>query len=173
MKKRLGFFLLLFALSFEGTANANNPRSEEELRAAYVYQFLSYVTWPNGTGQETLIGVWENDVMLKSFEKLLSERKNPDRAIRAVAISSDSVPAEVDVIFAEKLRPSRFELLVKNIEQRNLLVISPHEAHYRRGASIFLFSESGKLRFSVDRSNLEAHDFKISSQLLRLAKKVD
>lgn len=173
MIKQLGLLIFLFTFSATETATAIGPRSEEELHAAYVYQFLSYITWPNGTGQEILIGVWENEVMLKSFEKLLSERKSPDRAIRAVAITSDSVPAEVDVIFAEKLRPSAFELLVKNIARRKLLVISPHESHYRRGASIFLFSESGKLRFSVDRASLEAHDFKISSQLLRLAKKVD
>lgn len=173
MKLSLCSLLIFFIFSAKTMVHALSPRPEEDLRAAYVYQFLSYITWPNGTGQEILIGVWENDVMLKSFEKLLSERKNPDRAIRAIAISGELVPTEVDVIFAEKLRPSGFELLVKSIEQRKLLVISPYETHYRRGASILLFSESGKLRFSVDRTNLEMRDFKISSQLLRLAKKVD
>lgn len=165
--------LLLTCLITSSVARAQTPRSEEELRAAYVYQFLSYITWPQGTGQEILIGVWENDVMLKHFDKILSDRKNPDRVVRAIAISGQTVPPETDLIFAEKLRPAAFEALTKAINQRNVVVVSPHEAHYRRGASIYIFSDSGKLRFSVDRKHLEARDFKVSSQLLRLAKKVD
>lgn len=165
--------LLLTFLFTSSVARAQTPRSEEELQAAYVYQFLSYITWPQGTGQEILIGVWENEVMLKHFEKILSDRNSPDRVVRAMALSGQTVPPETDLIFAEKIRPAAFEALTKAINQRNVLVVSPHEAHYRRGASIYLFSESGKLRFSVDRKYLEARDFKVSSQLLRLAKKVD
>ena len=172
MLRKLCILLLTFLITSSG-ARAQTPRSEEELRAAYVYQFLSYITWPQGTGQEILIGVWENEVMLKYFEKVISDRKTPDRTIRAIALSGQTVPPETDIVFAEKLRPAAFEALTKAVTQQSLLIISPHEAHYRRGASIYLFSESGKLRFSVDRKHLEAKDFKISSQLLRLAKKVD
>lgn len=171
--KRRGCLLFISFLLACSHSDGRVSLTEEELRAAYVYQFLSYITWPNGTGQEVLIGVWENEFMLKHFEKVIADRKTPDRAVRAIALTANLVPPEVDVLFAEKLRPSNFEALIKSLGRRNTVVISPHEAHYRRGASIYLFSESGKLRFSVDRKYLESRDFKISSQLLRLAKKID
>ncbi len=166
---------LIFALSAyaESVAIGQPSRSEEELRAAYTYQFLSYVTWPAGTGQETIIAVWQNETMLEHFENVVANRATADRPVRAIALSGDVVPQEVDVIFAEKIRPAEFETLVKSIENRPILVVSPFESHYRRGAAVYLFSESSKLRFSVDRKYLENRKFKVSSQLLRLAKKVD
>jgi hypothetical protein len=158
---------------FGSSAMPSPPRSEEELRAAYTYQFISYITWPAGTGKETLIGVWEDSGILEQFEKVLAGRGTPDRPIRAIGLVGETVPEEVDLIFADKLQPAGFERLVKTIEGRPIIVVSPFEAHYRHGASVHFFSESGKLRFSLDRKFLENKTFKVSSQLLRLAKKVD
>lgn len=171
--KYVASICVLMAALITARADGQPARSEAELQAAYVYQFFSYLSWPKGAGNQLVIGVWSNESMLGHFQKVVEERNTKSRVVQVVELKNEEVPEEVDIVFAEKLRPQEFEVLVKAAEGRSFVIVSPFEAHFRRGASIYLFLDSGKLRFSVSRKHLESRGVKASSQLLRLAKQVD
>ncbi len=152
---------------------AELSRQDASARAAYLYNFLSYIEWPSRalplTDSPLVIGVANAEAV--AAELLLSTL---GRSInnRAVTIKRLHPGDSLDDIHLLYVGPGDAELVhgtVRHVPQRWTVTVTD-EASAEGPAGVINFRHSdGRLRFEVSQAAAERGDFKLSSRLMSLA----
>ncbi len=163
----LALFLVL-ALATGHTFSKVNP-SLEELKVAFVYNFLKFVSWPSqGT---TLRFCIVGETPLVDYLEVFSGKSVSNKVIM-VTKTDPKDTKDCQAIFIGKLAPLQKEKLLKTLKGKAVLTISDQKSFTKEGGIIELFLEGKKLRFKVNYTAAKEAGLKISSRLLRLAKEV-
>jgi hypothetical protein len=166
--------LLLFS-SLAICAPSARIAEENEIKAAFIYNFLKFVEWPNESFSE-------NDSKLKICvieecdlgEKvtLINGRMAAQRLIVVQQIQNKSSINECNVLVICSEDEEVVKTHLQRVINRPILTIGVCKNFARLGGMIGLFTISGKVRFSINLKEADASGLKISSQLLKLAVEV-
>jgi len=144
MKKAVVIFMLLGCLS----ANGAEIVSEESLKAAFIFNFLKFVSW-NDDRPAYEICIPEDDDLREVATALLKGKTVNDRQIEVVNRTNDC-----HVLVASSFPNSDTTLTIGPLEQ---------------GAMIEFMAVDNKLKFAINIAHIRKSKLKISSQLLKLA----
>lgn len=136
-------------------------------QALYIYNFTKYIQWPN-TGKQLVIGALGSGTINMELEKMV-ENKGANK-LKFVKLSSFDKLGDCDVIFLAKDQVRNLGVVLEKTKDKSILIISEDEKSVEKGAGISFFLEDDKLRFSINKSAVEARNMKISGSLLTLAK---
>lgn len=136
-------------------------------QALYIYNFTKYIQWPNAD-EPLVIGVLGSGAINLELEKMINSKG--DNKLRFLKLSSFDNLNDCNIIFLAKDQEKNLELVLEKTKGKSILIISENEKSAERGAGIGFFLEDDKLRFSINKSAIEARKMKISSSLLVLAK---
>ncbi len=157
---------------------AADPRvaSADELKAAFVFNFSKFVTWPADTfaGRKgtLVIGVLGDPAMGQELERLVRGKTVDGRAVEVETAGSLAGLGRCDLIFVSQSEDRRVEDVVRELRGRPVLTVGESDRFADAGGMICLRWEGNRLRFEVNMDAAEAAQLKISAQLLRLARKV-
>ncbi len=167
---------LLLAVSLLGakSALAQLDPSEYDLKAAFLYQFLSYVTWPESkTNVNGLvrIGVMGAPELVENLATIARNQGDGSRTIEVTALPPDADPRNLQVLFvAADVEDAAAESL--RIAADNA-VLTVTEAVPRRSSSIINFEIiDSKVRFDVALGLARRNGLDISARLLQVALRV-
>jgi len=167
MKKSTLFFLAFFMSSsflFGQT---------EKLKTVFIYNFTKYIQWPPDAMSESfVIGVMGSSGLTKELEALASMKKVGDLPIVVKQLSSVTKEDNLCILILTEEASSQLEEARSAIAGKPTLIVADKEGSASRGAGINFLIESGKLLFEINRTNIEEHSLKVSSQLLSLGKQV-
>lgn len=160
-----GFSLML--ASMVGQAQRG---SEQQLKAAYLVNFLKYVEWPEPHAKATIC-LFGRDVMgsaLSGFEG----RSVGGRELVLRRVGSPDQFDDCQILFVPDTEEARFAAVLRWTEGLPILTISDAEFFARQGGGIALVREDTRLRFDVNIDALKRAKLKPASQMLRLARHV-
>ncbi|MDY6982600.1 MAG: YfiR family protein, partial [Pseudomonadota bacterium] len=144
-----------------------------DLKAAFVYQFLAYVTWPPAKAQQEplIIGVIGAGELANNLAALAADEAFASRPIEVLRLGSDDDPRGLHVLFVAEDESAASVALLREAADNGVLTIT--EANPRPADAMINFEiVDSKVRFEVALGRVRASGMDISARLLGVALRV-
>ena len=170
--RQLRFVLLAAAggLLLPGYATA---QMEHEVKAAYLFKFLSYVDWPAaafaGAHTPLVIGVVDADEVRGSLLDIVRDRMAQGRPVEVRRLAGGDAPDGIHALFVGRVAA---EAIPRYVGRPGLLLVAEADGALDRGAMINLLRIDNRVRFEVAPQAAERSGLHISSRLLALAQAI-
>ncbi len=169
MMRRIFFTLALLILpASTGFSVGVNDR---DMKAALIYNFAVYTTWPESSTNHFNICVYEEDAENITQEILESKRIN-GKPIRYVVLNGSSSPETCQVLYIEDARRTEDPKFVESISGTSLLTIADVTKRPSLSGIVNIQLQDRKYLFTINNEAAKQHNLVFSSRLLRLASKV-
>lgn len=145
---------------------------EYELKAAFLYHFAKYTTWPEGcfaTEESPLVIAVVGKDPFGAHLDALAGKKVAAHPIRIKRLADPEVVEGVHILFLGELEDEARTKLLERCAERPLLVVGDEKELAEKGAQIAFYLEEAKLRFAVSTKAVERARLALGSQLLKLA----
>jgi hypothetical protein len=182
MKKRcpqIALAVLAFlatAVVCAGSAGAE-AALEYRVKAAFLYNFAKFVTWPGAAFPDPTASVVfclvGEDPFGELLESTTKDRKVEGRSIEIRRLALDASLAGCHLVFVSGVDSARSARVLQQATAARALAIGESEDFLTRGGMIRLLVEDGKVRFDVSTKATDTVGLKVSSQLLKLARGVE
>jgi hypothetical protein len=170
--------------------DSSRPPTEYELKAAFIHKFMVFTDWPQDKLPDpnqpfvlTIIGddpfgdAFQplKDEMVKGRKVVINRLKGIDSLDESDAASRDKLSHALmrsQVIFVCSSEQKHIKEILRMVTGRSILTVADMPGFVESGGMVGLGVEKAKIRFEVNSTAVSRAELKMSSQLLRLAKKV-
>jgi hypothetical protein len=157
------------------TESAEEPHDAAELKTAFLCNFARFVEWPlssyDSRGIHFHICVIGNDPFGRALDTILDKIiQGRIPVVRRVKEIRDL--QKCHLLFIAASEQNRLPSILTSIEDSKVLTVSDMKDFAQQGGMVGMMMEEGRVRFEVNFDALTEAGLKISSQLLRLAKRV-
>lgn len=147
---------------------------EYTIKAAYLYNFGSYVTWPPGTFADDnapfVIGVFGHDPFGTSLDKIAKTRELGGRTIvvRGFRTVEDYTPCQI--LFVPRSTDAGLRRqLTQRVAGAPVLLVGETPGFAKQGGIINFYIFNNNVRFEINPDVAKERGLKISAKLLRVA----
>jgi len=148
---------------------------ERQVKAAFVYNFVKFVTWPadafRGAGEPATVCVVGRDLLKEELERLTASRNIRGHPFRVIRIDQPDDATACQVLFIGSEQGHLREFLA-HVREHAVLTVGESDGFAAAGGMITFFLENEQVRFEVNLQAAEHANVKISSKLLTLARSV-
>ena len=162
----------LVALAVTGAlAAAESIRREDQLKAAYLVNFVKFIEWPSAAADEPLVICFVGATGIRDALASGIENKHVgSRPLSARSVETSQLPTYCSVLYVDgAMTLGAFQLDAG----AHVLSVSDAKGFARNGGIIELFTDSNRLRFAINLDNAQKAGLRISSSLLQLAATVE
>jgi hypothetical protein len=152
---------------------AGQSVNEIEVKAVYVYNFASFVTWPSSpehtSGQPFRICALGENPVSRLLPKVIEGEKIHGRPMVFQAITDSDIPKGCQILFvASKDRDSVAGVLNK-VRNQPILTVGEQNGLAREGGHIEFGLNDNRIRLIINRQRVEQSGLRVSAKLYRLA----
>jgi hypothetical protein len=147
---------------------------EQQLKAAFLYQFLKFVTWPvqaGGSEQQLNLCVLSGDPLGRDLERLVAGKKLEHHALKVFWVDGPTRTRICHLLFIRAENRLTHELLTST-RGAPVLTVGEEERFLDSGGMITFVMEHDQVRFEINQRAAETAGLKISFKLLALARAV-
>ena len=159
----------IFASASVVVPHAQEISQEYQIKAAYLYNFLRYVDWPEPINRTFVICVAGQNPFGSELDGLTNNERVRGNPVKTEVILSPEPGC--DVIFTP--RTANIPAYLQSATGMPILTVGETPRFIEQGGIVNFFLENGKVRFEINRSAAERSGLRFSSRLLQLAKIVD
>ena len=155
-------------------AQASTP-TEYDIEAAYLFNFMRFVEWPStamADGGSLHICVLGQDPFGEALDATLAGGSIAGRNVTAVRISEPKEPLHCHILFISSSENSRLPQILLTLDKTPVLTVSNTPHFVDRGGMIEFTLERGKVGFEINLAVSSGAGLTLSSDLLKLAKRV-
>jgi hypothetical protein len=148
--------------------------TEYQVKAAFLYNFAKFVKWPEGAalGATFVIAVVGDDPFGDVLDRTFAGKTILDRRVEVRRLGSLETPDRIQILFVSSSERARLPRLLKSLEGASVLTVGEMEGFTEQGGMIALRLGGDVVRFDVNLDQVERAHLKMSSQLIRLARRV-
>jgi len=161
---------VLLLLALPGEYCVGEVATENQLKAAFLVNFLKYVEWPSNTSTATIC-LFGRDT-LGTYLTTYEGRSIAGRELRIHRITGPDQVAACQVLFIPDIEEARYDAVLRWVENLPVLTVSDSDVFTRYGGAIALVRVDGRLQFDINLDTLNRAGLKPSSQMMRLARQV-
>jgi hypothetical protein len=147
---------------------------EYAIKAAYLFNFASYVTWPKGTFPDEqapfLIGEIGDTPIDPYLDRIAARKKVNGRPIVVGHFDSPKDYQPCQILFVGGLSESQQRAVLQQVEKAPVLVVGETPGFAQHGGIVNFYIAENNVRFEINRDAAEKRNLKISSKLLALAR---
>lgn len=162
--------LLAATLLAPGAASA---QLEHEVKAAFLFRFLSFVEWPPASlpraGEPLIIGVVRGDEVYESLREIARGREAQGRPVAVRRVREGERPAGLHLLFVARGGAGS---LASFAPAEGTLVVCDWPGALDQGAMVNFLLSDGRVRFEVAPDAAERAGLRISSRMLSVAQRV-
>lgn len=166
---------LLFLLCSMGPAAQADEMAEQQVKAAFLYNFAKFVEWPESAfaGPDApLVFCVPNDDAFGAALDPLRIKTVKGRKIAVKSLSDLQDARACHVLFLGAAAAGRMEGLLSALAGAPVLLVGDSERFVRRGGMIGFILERNKVVFEINEGAAKRTGLVVSSQLLKLARTV-
>jgi YfiR/HmsC-like len=155
-------------------SSAKKPIPEYKIKAAFLYNFVRYTTWPDSVFEkkDTPIRVMIvgkdpfGDYLKQTFKGKLPHNR------KVVLLHEEALPKEIDahLVFTSGLDAKSRDKLLEMCANKPILLMGEEKGLAELGACGNFYLDKNKVRFEVNSDAVKQRKLTISSQLLKLAR---
>jgi hypothetical protein len=152
-------------------ADSPPPVSEYALKAAFLFNFAKFITWPDGEDPRALlaIGVCGSEQLTAEIAGSLQGRTIGNRVVKVTRVTTLEGAATSNLLFVSALDEGRCRVLQAQLRDRPVVTIGESASFAAADGMITFVREGDKLRFEINSTAAERAGLKFSAQLLKLA----
>ena len=164
--------LLLVLICFAFSQSKADSLKEYQLKAAFIYNFIKFIEWPNQATFDTFnICLLGKDPFGKAID-ILKGKEVKGWKINVLRINSLKEAENCQVVFISPLEATSLKKILNFLKNKPILTISEVAGFIEKGGIINFIIIKNKIRFEINERASREAGLKISSKLLRLARKV-
>jgi hypothetical protein len=170
--------LFVVMLGWHGAGAQTLDHSETielKVKAAYLYKFASYVTWPDtafpAPDSPLVIGVIGADPLAQELERTVAGKTINSRVITARKIRRGESLAGVHMLFIGNIDRGQLHELLAETQGLPILTVTQSTDALALGSMINLVADD-KIHFEVALAPVEQSNLKISARMLTAAYRV-
>ncbi len=176
---RLGPFLALLVVAHLVITPQMQPQdspSEYQVKAAYLFNFLKFVEWPEEAFPDPLapimIGIAGDDPFGSALPQVVVGKtvQGRDLVIRKYRAGEDLRSSHI--LFISASEKKKVPQIVASLRGSSVLTVADFNEFLGDGGMIQLYSENNRIRFAINMDATGRAKLKISSKLLSLARVV-
>jgi hypothetical protein len=156
-------------------AVSQQQASESELKAAYLYRFLSFVEWPPqrfaSRDAPLVIAVAGAPDLAEELQTAVHGRIAQGRPIEVRVLAEGVAARGAHLLYVGEAAAARLGALARATDPATLVVSDGADA-LDEGATIGFVESQGRLRFAVALDSAERAGLRISSRMLAVASEV-
>ncbi|HEY8097722.1 MAG TPA: YfiR family protein [Methylobacter sp.] len=169
----LKFAIALIALwaAMTGRADADDKDiHEDEVKAAFVYNFAKFVEWPSGKINESInLCILGESPLGFSALKAIDGRTAQDKPLVTKLLNKSDDLKGCHIAFIAASERNKMTQLLKIAHQQHVLTVSDMDGFTQQGGAIELVKTEEKIRFEINLQAAKEAGLVISSRLLSLA----
>ncbi len=172
-------FVLPFVVAWlSGTASAIAPAdpTEYNVKAAFVFNFAQYVDWPAesfSTGDSPMVFcTYGSDPFEGSLARIIKRGAGGDRPVSFRIVYSPATARACHLLFVPRDRAAETNTLAHSLRGSHTLLVGEDADFLESGGVIRLFLEERKVRFGINVDAAREQKLRVSSQLLKLARRL-
>jgi hypothetical protein len=170
------FFSIILLLLCPCFTLAAQPAVESEyrLKAAFLYNFAKYVTWPDTekNGEKFIIGILGENPFGAELDIIQGKMIN-DASIEIRQYESIEEARDCSILFIGPSERENISDITNELKRHRILTVSDTKGYAHMGVMINLYEDDNRLRFEINNRAAESAGLKISSHLLRLGKIIE
>jgi hypothetical protein len=144
--------------------------TESELKAAFVYNFAKFVSWPDDSKEKALeIGVFGDPELAATLQELLDGKNIGGRTLSVTVFKSLNELRATDVLFIRTDRKT-LEAALHTLSGLPVLTVGESHDFTEVGGVVQLIRDGRKMRFAVNVAAADQAGLRIQAQLLKLAR---
>jgi len=165
------------ALTLAGSIYGQRPSaSEYQVKAAYLYNFGKFVTWPEtpATKNDQLfeICVLGEDPFGSTLESTIADQTIGGKGIVARRITKAQGIDSCRILFISSSEIARLPEIIDALEKTSVLTVSDIPEFSQHGGMIQFVFDGNRVRFEVNLTKAEDAGLNLSSALLKVAVRV-
>ena len=130
-----------------------NELKEEQVKVAYVYNFLKNISWKNEKELQTycLLVVSKNETLNNMFSMLASRKQLKDKNLEVLIYDENKSYKNIQAVYVDSSFSEVYEKLFFEFEKQNALFISD-EYKNQKQVMINLLKNEAKINFEINNS---------------------
>jgi len=155
----------------QGWAEAQAALNEDEVKAAFLYNFGKFVQWPPSSHRQgdIVIGVLGSSRVLAVLEGIARGQQINGRAVVVRAMGADDDPRAYHIVFIGTAAARRAREIVGRVHAAGVLTVGEQPDFLAEGGLVRFYVRDRRIRFEIDPVGAQRDGLKISAQLLSLA----
>lgn len=164
---------VLFGILVVATTMAAAVTKEHAVKAGLIYNITKFVIWPNHAYHDEKFNFCiVGDDNLNGALEALYDKLADGRPIVLRRTMSNKNFKECQIIFIATEGVRNAKLILKELKNVPILTVSDRKDFINQGGMIGLIRDGNRVGFEVDLAAVKASGLNMSSQLLKLAKRV-
>lgn len=183
LRLRAGLWLFVCLLMQANTGFAQAGNIEQQVKAAFLLKFVTYVEWPPEAGTDAqgsdtdasplTLGVAGAEDMATILEQMAGEQSFDGRPFRILRVEPGSPLDELDVLFVgQNPGLDASELLQRALDESVLTVTEDERAPADGGSVINFLIVDDRVAFDISLVAARHANLQLSSRLLQVAQRV-
>jgi len=163
--------VLLVLITVTNTYSQEQKLGEYDVKAAFIYNFLKFVEWPDKASADTTVNlcVLGNDPFGSAIDSVQGQIVNNKRIVIKRHNDTHAL-GKCQVLFISRSEKEQLSQILATLTGMNILTVSDTRGFAEQGVIINFYLEENKVRFEVNLDAINRSRLKISSRLLSLAK---
>ena len=174
-KSKLMICLLIF-IFFRASVLAQDALPEYQVKAAYLFNFLKFVEWPEDAFPDPLapivIGISGDDPFGNALAQVIIGKTVQGRDLVIHKYHSGEDMRGAHILFIGPSEKKRLPQILSSLRGSSVLTVADTEGFLEEGGMIQFLSENNRVRFAINVDASSRAKLKMSSKLLSLAKVV-
>ena len=176
---RIAIFFLLACLQMAAPAKARAQvgGSEYHVKAAYLFNFLKFVEYPEDTFSDPLapivIGVVGDDLLGAALTQVVTGKTVQGRDIVVRNYRDTESLRTAHIVFISSFKRKKLPQILSSLQGSSVLTVADTDGFLEAGGMIQLFAEQNQVRFAINLEAATRARLKMSSKLLSVAKVVE
>jgi hypothetical protein len=171
--RHIGLLCLLgLALVLRVSTPARAQFDERQVKAAFLLNFLKFVTWPEppATDAPLVIAVVDEDDLARALDAAIRATPGGRPVVVRTAGAAQALRPAPHLLYIGGSDREKLEGLLRELEGRPVLTVSDSEGFGASGVVLNFYASDKRIRFEANTTAASRAGLRISSHLLRLAR---
>jgi len=160
----------------DADAGANAAAREYRIKAAFLYNFAAFVDWPAKAVPDAdgafVIGVLGEDPFGAALDEIAATKTVGSKPIVVRRFATIDDYTACHILFVAASEREGWALILERLGDAPVLVVGDTEGFAEAGGMINLVIEDNTVRIEINQAATDRAGLKVSSKLLRLARRV-
>lgn len=173
---QVGFAVLAAAVPLALAGNGAQRANEYAVKAAFVYDFSKFVTWPERAFKaqysQVSICVLGDNPFGGALDRIVAGKTVSGRTFRVLYPASAVEARTCQIVFISRSEQPQLKTILDVLAASSALTVGDTAGYAGQGVMINLFLENDRVRFEINDEAAQRAGIDISSKLLSLARLV-